>query len=123
MREVGGLRLAEPSLWQSGDLEADVLPTTVPEITFSLQQPTRFAGLLFHNRLLFHNSVLDTSEAATHWGMYFVPLRLPASALARDGNLTLRTHSIDPEEPSVFTLEGEAAGQRSERAVFAAWRK
>jgi hypothetical protein len=122
MREVGGLRLSEPSLWQAGDLEADVPTTTVAEIMFSLQQPARFAGLLFHNRLLFHNSVLDTGESTTHWGMYFVPLRLPAAALARDRNLTLHTRSTDPEKPSVFTLEGEVGGQRSDPAVFPARR-
>ena len=118
MNDLSTLRLSRPQLWQQGGFENNVIATTVPDMTFPLEHPESYAGLLFHNRFLFHGDVLDTSAVPTHWGMYFVPLALPADLMAQQDAVTLHTECPDPGRPSIFTLTMRAADQVSAPAVF-----
>jgi hypothetical protein len=112
------LRLASPKAWQSADFEKAEPAHTEPVLSFDLTDPRRYGGFLLHNRFLFRNGVLDTSATSTHWGVYFVPLPLPPAAFRDTRRVTLRTAVPDPNQPSSFTLQAEAAGETSTLQPF-----
>ena len=112
------LRLASPKAWQSADFEKAEPAHTEPVLSFDLTDPRRYGGFLLHNRFLFRNGVLDTSATSTHWGVYFVPLPLPPAAFRDTRRVTLRTAVPDPNQPSSFTLQAEAAGATSTLQPF-----
>ena len=115
---IENLRLASAKAWQTADFETTEPAHTEAVLTFDLADPHRYGGFLFHNRLLFHDGVLDTSATSTHWGVYFVPLPLPRDVISDARRVTLRTVVADPARPSSFTLQAEAAGTTSAPQSF-----
>ena len=115
---IENLRLASAKAWQTADLETAEPARTVATLTFDLADPDRYGGFLFHNRLLFHNGVLDTSATSTHWGVFFAPLSLPQDVVSDARRITLRTVVADPTRPSSFILQAEAVGKTSAPQSF-----
>jgi predicted nicotinamide N-methyase len=115
---IDSLRLAPAKAWQTADLQTTEPAYTEAALTFDLSAPDRYGGFVLHNRFLFRNGVLDTGATATHWGIYFVPLALPRDAVGEAGRVTLRTMVADPDRPSSFTLQAEAAGTTSAPQSF-----
>jgi hypothetical protein len=123
---VDGLRLAAPRRWQAADFEAPVgdggpaspLAATETNLSFAVPDSGRYAGLVFHNRFLFHGHDIDTGRDRTTWGVMFVPLPLPAGTIGGPMTLVLRTDVPDPDQPSRFTLTVISPRGRSEPARY-----
>ena len=109
--------LAEPKVWQHGDLERGThftsrnLRFTVPVQPLTETQADGGAlecdGLLFSSRFFFHcpEDTLDTLAQPTHWGTFFVPFNLPYTGQS-NGPLVVEvcTDSEDDSGPSRFEL-------------------
>jgi len=115
---IDSLRLAEPQLWQTYDLETGGQAITQSQLTFEVQGASRFGGLLIHNRFLFHNGVMDTGRTPSSWGVFFAPLPLGALPSAGPAEFKLHTEVPDAREPSSFVLQAELDGQFSSRHFF-----
>ncbi len=117
---IDSLRLAPAQLWQAANFETGGAASTYTPLAFTLREPGAYAGLLFHNRILFHDSVLDTGGTPTSWGVMFVPLALPSTALRIRSRVTLLVHTqvADPTQPSSFALHVEANGAISVPVPF-----
>lgn len=109
--------LAEPKVWQHGDLEAGrhgtarnlrfTVPMRPPMETQADGVAVECDGLLFSSRFFFHcpEDTLDTFAQPTHWGTLFVPFNLPYMGQCNGPLIVeVRTDSEDDSGPSRFEL-------------------
>ena len=113
MQLIAGRRLAPPQRWQAADLQDATPVDTAQTLTFEVERAEDYAGLQFSNVFHFHTGELDTGATSTDWGVYFVPLPIEHGHTGR-ATLTLTTHCLDPERPSLVELRVELAGVDSE---------
>lgn len=103
--------LSTPKVWQCGNLQEGT-HSTASTLTFTVPAAidgTGFKcdGLLFSSRFFFHcaEDTLDTLNAPTHWGTFFVPFKLPdVEGYAGPVILEVRTDFEEDSGPSRFEL-------------------